>query len=255
MIDTLGFKNEDRVVIINADDFGLTNASNEAIKKLFQNGAITSSSLMVPCKAAYDAALFCVHDKKSNVGVHLTLTSSENDRHTPVFQDFVLDSLVAEDGCFHSDSRTVEQFAKPEQVMLELRAQIETALGWGVDITHLDSHAGSVLGLFTGRDFLDIVFDLCEQFRLPFHLPKGIVNQPFLRQKQKKSFKKIIASAESRGILLIDDQCGLSYHLSDREEPDCRHWAGSHSDRHPSRHRQRRIDLANAAFFEKRNGI
>lgn len=33
---------------------------------------------------------------------------------------------------------------------------------FGINPTHLDSHAGSIRGISTGRDFLEITFDLCE---------------------------------------------------------------------------------------------
>ncbi|MGM0882327.1 MAG: polysaccharide deacetylase family protein [Bacillota bacterium] len=213
MIEQLGFQAKDRVIIINADDFGINHASNQAIMKLFHSRSITSASLMVPCAAMQDAALFCKRNNQADIGIHLTLTSTENDRCKPVFQGYRLDSLVTEDGYFHADPLLVEQLAKPEQVKLELQAQIEMALALGVDVTHLDSHAGSVMGIYTGRDFLEIVFDLCEQFQLPFNLPKEIVNQPFFSKDQKKRFANSISLAESRGIPLIDDQCGLSYHL------------------------------------------
>jgi predicted glycoside hydrolase/deacetylase ChbG (UPF0249 family) len=213
MIEQLGFHSSDRVVIINADDFGISHASNQAIMKLFLNQCITSSSLMMPCIAAHDAALFCIQNKQADAGIHLTLTSSENYRYKPVFQEFLLDSLVTKDGYFHTDTLLVEQNAKPEQIKLELQAQIEMALALGVDVTHLDSHAGSVMGIYTGRDFLEIVYDLCKQFRLPFNLPREIVNQPFFTGAQKRMFADRITSAESRGIQLIDDQCGLSYDL------------------------------------------
>lgn len=211
MLEQLGFSPMDRVVIVNADDFGISYASNQAIMDLFKNECITSASLMMPCAAANEAAIWCEHNKIANAGIHLTLTSSENYRYKPVFQAFVLDSLVNEEGYFHTDSKLLEQYASPEQVQLELRAQIELALELGVDVTHLDSHAGSVMGLNTGRDFLEIVFELCEEFRLPFNLPREIVNQSFLTEVHRKRFANRIHSAEHRGILLINDQFGLSY--------------------------------------------
>ncbi|OKP93893.1 hypothetical protein A3848_02330 [Paenibacillus sp. P32E] len=78
MIQGLGFSPTDRVVIINADDLGVTRSTNQAIIQMFQNNSITSTSIMVPADAAHDAALQCTKEKAMNVGIHITLTSHNN---------------------------------------------------------------------------------------------------------------------------------------------------------------------------------
>ncbi|XEC93724.1 ChbG/HpnK family deacetylase [Paenibacillus tarimensis] len=135
---------------------------------------------MTTCEAANEAAALCRHMPSSHIGIHLTLTSSENLRIKPVYQKHSLDSLVTKDGYFPRDISQLEQHADPEQVRLELKAQINKALAMGIDPTHLDSHGGSVFGLAAGCDFLEVVLDLCEQYRLPFHLPRRIVEHFFL---------------------------------------------------------------------------
>lgn len=212
----LQYPTEERYLIINADDFGMTQASNEAIMRLFRKGAITSASLMMPCRAAKEAALFGKEHPEASVGIHLTLTSSEHMAYSPVYRQSPLRSLTTEDENFPHDGARVETYAEPEQVKLELEAQIQAAIKSGVDPTHLDSHGGSILGLHTGRDFLEIVFDLCEKYGLPFNLPKQIVRHPFFSASQKALFQQRIDSAAARGIVLIDAMCGLPYDM----EPD-----------------------------------
>jgi predicted glycoside hydrolase/deacetylase ChbG (UPF0249 family) len=56
--------------------------------------------------------------------------------------------------------------AKPEEVRRELRAQIERALAAGIDVTHLDSHMGTVFA----RPFIEIYVELAREFRLPAFL-------------------------------------------------------------------------------------
>ncbi len=56
--EKLGFKATDRLIIINADDLGMSNAANEAIMQMYLNSSITSSSIMMPCSAAIEAAYF-----------------------------------------------------------------------------------------------------------------------------------------------------------------------------------------------------
>lgn len=217
MIEKLGFSSNDRLIIINADDFGLSSSANEAITDMHLNHAITSSSIMMTCKGAQKAAAFCKNNNQANVGIHLTLSCSENYRYSPVFQRYSLDSLIMKDGCFPKELAFIEKNANINQVRLELEAQIESAYAMGVDPTHLDSHDGSLLGLAIGRDFLEVAFDLCEKYELPFLLPNKIIDQPFLNRNQKDLFKERIESANKRGILLIDDLCALPYHLDEAE--------------------------------------
>ncbi|WP_162463344.1 polysaccharide deacetylase family protein [Paenibacillus psychroresistens] len=217
MNEQLGFKATDRLVIINADDFGMSTSSNKAIINMHLNAAITSSSVMMPCSAAIEAVSFCKDNDQAHVGIHLTLTCSENYRYKPVFQHHSLDSLIMEDGCFPKDLVTLETSADSSDIELELNAQIELAYSLGIKPTHLDSHDGSLLGLATGRDFLEIAFDLCERYELPFLLPRKITEQSFFTQNQKDLFIKRIESADKRGILLIDDICALPYHLEGNE--------------------------------------
>lgn len=210
----------DRLVIINADDLGITRSTNQAIMNLFKNNQITSASIMMPCSAAQEAAELSKEISSANIGIHLTLTSAGNHYFKPVFRGGDLKSLITDEGFFPHDASEIEKNADPEEVRIELKAQIETAISYGIDPTHLDSHAGCIMGLHHGRDFLEIVFDLCEEFELPFNLPLRILEQPFFGDHQKEVFAKRIESAKRRGIFLIDDLTGIPYHLQDNEEYD-----------------------------------
>ena len=218
MNEELGFCTNDRLFIINADDLGIAHSTNQAIFELFQKNSITSASIMIPCPEAKEAVKLCKQNNSANVGIHLTLTSVGNQFYKPVYQERILNSLITKQGFFPHDVLEIEQNADPEEVRIELDAQIQTAISLGIDPTHLDSHAGSIMGLNHGRDFLEIVFDLCEKFELPFNLPLRILEQPFFSSSQKELFAKRIESAKRRGILLIDDLSGLSFHLHDGEE-------------------------------------
>lgn len=218
MLEQLGYQSGDRLLIINADDCGITSGSNRAIIDLLEQGGITSTSIMMPCSVASEAAQTCVRKQINHVGVHLTLTSDEFAGYKPVLQPDNRNSLSDGDGYFHRDPSYVERHADPDDVRKELDAQIRLAIAEGLDPTHLDSHAGSVLGLAHGRDFLDVVFDLCERYRLPFNLPLRISEQPFFSNEQKNRFKQRTDEARRRGILLIDDMVGLPYSLDDGEQ-------------------------------------
>ncbi|WP_042219032.1 polysaccharide deacetylase family protein [Paenibacillus borealis] len=211
-----------RYLIITADDFGLCNSMNEAIMELWDTGAITSAMIMMPGPWAKQAADYTVHNREANIGVHLTLTSSfPQYKWGPVTRDGSVQSLITAHGYFWEKSAEVERYAAEEAVRTEVRNQLEAAIRMGIDPTHLDSHEGSLLGLAGGRDFLELTFDLCEEYGLPFKLPRNIVNQPFLTPQMRELFQKRIDSADRRGITLIDDLIILPYEYEDGEEyPD-----------------------------------
>lgn len=207
----LGFSSTDRLLIINADDLGITHGTNEAIVSLFEQKAITSTSIMFPCPAAREALELSNQNIQDHIGIHLTLTSGEHHFYSPVFQERPLRSLINEDGKFHNDILYIENNADDEEVRIELEAQIQSAIKLGIDPTHLDSHGGSIMGLYAGNDFLEITFNLCEKYRLPFNLPTRIIEQPFFNKKQKEIFQIRINSGRKRGILFIDDVISLPY--------------------------------------------
>ncbi|WP_339222798.1 ChbG/HpnK family deacetylase [Paenibacillus sp. FSL H8-0332] len=114
MISKLGFSSDDRLLIINADDFGITKGTNEAIVSLFEQQAITSTSIMFPCPAAREALELSNQKVLDNIGIHLTLTSDENHSYSPVFQERPLKSLINKDGNFHNDISYIEKNADDE---------------------------------------------------------------------------------------------------------------------------------------------
>lgn len=166
---------------------------------------------MLPCSYSAEAIQLCRAHDIADVGVHLTLTSGEMQKYTPVYQKRNLHSLVTDDGYFYQRAADLERNADPNEVRLELEAQIEELIQLGIDPTHLDSHGGSIMGLFAGRDFLEETLDLCLKYRLPSNLPTRIVEQPNFSDEQIKMFKRRIFQAKERKIALIDDIIMLPY--------------------------------------------
>lgn len=191
---------------------------NAAIMELWRDQVITSSMIMIPGPWLKQAADYAVHNHEANIGVHLTLTSSFLQyKWKPVTGGTGVESLITAEGYFWGTPAEVELYASEEAVRTECRSQIEAAIRLGIDPTHLDSHEGSLLGLAGGRDFLELAFDLCEEYQLPFKLPRKIVDQPF--------YPRICVSCSGRGlprrtgeIPLIDDLLILPYEQNDGEE-------------------------------------
>lgn len=173
--ELLGYCSEARLLIVNADDFGMCRAENAATQELLVDGYITSATVMVPCPWFVEVAQFCKAHPELDVGIHLTLTAEwKNYKWGSVVSSNLVKSLLTPNGYFPDDVSWVESHAQPDDVERELRAQIDRAIQFGIRPTHIDNHMGSVYGLVTGRHFLDVIFKLSAEYQLPFRLPRQL---------------------------------------------------------------------------------
>ncbi|HEY1878987.1 MAG TPA: ChbG/HpnK family deacetylase [Caulobacteraceae bacterium] len=186
--ERLGHAPDARLAIVNCDDFGSSHAANLAILRALTQGVATSATLMVPCPWAREAARMATgHD----VGVHLTLTAEYPGYRWRSLTGAV--SLHDDDGFLPATAAEAIARAQPEDVRGECRAQIDQALAWGVDVTHLDSHMGVVQ--IDARLF-EIYLDLAVEYRLPLRM-FGARTDRFLGFSGK-------ARTAGRGVLFAD---------------------------------------------------
>lgn len=217
----MGYAPEDKLLIINADDYGMCHSMNDAAQQLLLAGAISSATLMVPCAWAKEGAAFAKAYPGLDIGVHLTFTSEwEHYKWGPVTRNTEVGSLITDDGFFPEDCLTFELNADDEQIRTEIRNQIEQAIAWGVDPSHLDIHMGSLYGLATGRDFLEIVLEACEHYGLPLRLPRGFTAMAELPQVLKDMASARIKLAEEKGIMILDDLLTHPFHYTPGETYD-----------------------------------
>jgi predicted glycoside hydrolase/deacetylase ChbG (UPF0249 family) len=162
LAERLGFHADDRLLIVNCDDLGSSQAANAGVYDALRNGTATSASLMVPCPWARGAA---ADYRGEDIGVHLTLNAEwDLYRWGPITQ---APSLLDGDGGFPRTITDVFEHADLDEVRRECRAQVERAILWGFDISHVDSHMGT---LQLRPEFFDIYLDLADEFRLPMRL-------------------------------------------------------------------------------------
>ena len=145
-LQKLGYSNTDRLVIIHTDDIGMCHASVQAFKDLWTFGTISSGAVMVPCPWFPSVAQMCRENPAIDMGVHATLNSEwESFRWGPVSTREASTGLLDEAGYFHQWHQAVYDNAKPEAVEKEVNAQVERALSAGIDVTHIDSHMGTIM--------------------------------------------------------------------------------------------------------------
>lgn len=139
----LGYPDDARLLIINADDLGMCHAVNAAIFRTLKEGVVRSTTLMVPCPWALHAMQWLHENPALTFGVHLTLVCEPASyRWGSVAPKDQVPSLLDESGYFFSYDRIPELMgqAKIDEVELEFRAQIETVLNAQLKPTHLDWH-------------------------------------------------------------------------------------------------------------------
>ena len=170
LAERLGHPPDARLVIISCDDLGSCHAANEGVLSALHHGVATCASLMVPAPWARDAAQRCL--PTDDIGVHLTLNCEyESYRFGPITH---APSLLSGEGGFPREVDDLWNHADTAEVLRECRAQIERAIAWGIDVTHLAPH----LSVITLRpEFFDIYLELAVEFRLPIRLPSTITTE------------------------------------------------------------------------------
>lgn len=145
LAERLGYDAMDKLLIVNGDDAGMCHSANLATIESLEKGHMSSASIMVPCPWFPEIAAYARANPEKSFGVHLCHTSEWSKyRWGPVAPREQVPGLVDSEGYFWSDIEAVYAHATPEQALIESRAQIHRALAAGVDVTHLDSHMGTM---------------------------------------------------------------------------------------------------------------
>ncbi|GIW39449.1 MAG: carbohydrate deacetylase [Candidatus Binatia bacterium] len=207
--EKLGFSADDRVVVVHVDDIGLCPDANEGALAALR-GAATCGSVMVPCPAFEAIAETARREPGLDLGIHLTLNCEyESVRWGPLTKD--TPGLRSPDGAMWRTVAETVEHADPPEVERELRAQIERALGAGIDVTHLDSHMGTVLH----PKFVDVYVRLGRHYRLPLFLPR--VDRKALAarglEEAAEFYGRLVEDLEAEGFPVFDgfDADSLSF--------------------------------------------
>src|SRR5438270_4721162 len=162
LAERLGHPADARLVIVNCDDLGACHATNVGCFEALRDGIATSATLMVPSPWSREAA---ARYRGEDVGVHLTLNAEwDLYRWGPVTQ---APSLLDGDGGFPRTLQELWDHADLDETRRECRTQVERAILWGFDVSHLDSHLAA---LQQRPEFFDVYLELAVDFGLPIRL-------------------------------------------------------------------------------------
>ena len=165
LAEMLGHPADARLIIVSADRMGTTHSSTAGCYRAIREGAATTGTVVMPGVWSRHAAELY---RGEDLGVNLTL-NSELDwfRWGPLTN---APSLLDGDGGFPRTLRDLWDHADLDEVRRECRAQLERAVLWGFDVTHLTTHMGAMQ---QRPEFFDVLLNLAVAFDLPVRLESG----------------------------------------------------------------------------------
>ncbi len=179
----LGYPADAKLLIIHADDIGVSHSADQASFEALKRGAVTCGSIMVPCPWFPEVVSWAKQNPEADLGIHFTLTAEWTGyRWGPLAPRDQVASLLDPSGYLWLQAAPVAK-AKPEEVEKEMRAQVEMALRSGIPISHFDSHMGTV---FTAPMF-PIYVKLAREYHVPFFCPRVPGMPPFMADVLKEN--------------------------------------------------------------------
>ncbi|HYM00518.1 MAG TPA: polysaccharide deacetylase family protein, partial [Blastocatellia bacterium] len=193
LLNKLGFDPTDRVMVINADDIGMCQATIPAFADLIDAGLVSSGSVMVPCPWFPESARFCRANGSIDIGVHLTLTSEWNGyRWGPISTHNPACGLIDDEGYFYRN-QSMWEHPQPAVIRREMSAQIDRAQSAGIELTHMNNHMFAILDTRLVGEYVGLGF---EQ-----RLPVLMVRQP---QWVEILSERAISEWEEQGLPVFD---------------------------------------------------
>lgn len=188
-------------IIINADDFGTSHSTDEAIIQTFSSGALSSTTIAAN-GATFESACQQAHDEQllNRVGIHINLTDglplTDDIRNCPRFCDAA--------GLFLPKKITLARLLYPmhadEKKALadEVRAQIHRCRQHGLPLTHADSHNHVHTEIMIGT----IIMDVLKEEGIPYlRLTRNIGdNMSVAKKAYKLLFNGILSAKGLRGV-------------------------------------------------------
>ena len=171
--EKLGYSKDTKLLIIHADDIGVSHSENRATILAMEKGSVNSGSILVPCPWFPEIADYAKAHPEMDFGLHLALTSEwKFYKWGPVAGAQAVPGLVDVNRFLYPDWDGVRNHASAEEVEKELRAQITTAQKYGINITHLDSH---MMALFLKPEYIEAYQKVGKEFKLPILMTREFI--------------------------------------------------------------------------------
>ncbi|BDR55465.1 ChbG/HpnK family deacetylase [Xylocopilactobacillus apis] len=158
-------------IIVNADDFGMSEAFNYGVIKAFREGIVSSTSIMINQEAASHGISLLKEAPDLYVGLHVNLTTGN-----PVSDPKEIPSLVKPDGSFigSKDFKTHKKLFSYKDALKETKAQINRFREmFGFYPTHIEPHSAM------DDNSAQALIDCAKEYKIHTAVPlKGEYVQP-----------------------------------------------------------------------------
>lgn len=182
----------EKLLIINADDFGFSENINDGIIKCFTDGILTSTTLAANMPYAEDAAKKAKDHQGLGIGIHLNVV-----RGKPLSPPGKISGIINSNCEFFLTHKKISALCLIndksilEQIETEYIAQIEKALELEIKPTHIDSerHHAAWPALFK------LTLKIAEKYNIP---AIRTTNEPYWTNAPKRSLPNLIKSVGLR---------------------------------------------------------
>ena len=169
LAEKLGYSEDDKLLVIHADDLGLEESVNLTSFESLKKNSVTSASVIMNTEKIDEVANFSKLNPTLDLGVHLTVTSEwKIHKWGGILNDKDIPSMLNNNNHFYWNKRKFTKFSDLEEVRNELQAQIDLAISMGIKVSHIDSHEGA---LFFDPDIFKMYLDLAEKNNLLAFVP------------------------------------------------------------------------------------
>jgi predicted glycoside hydrolase/deacetylase ChbG (UPF0249 family) len=176
LAEQLGYPKNAKLLIVHGDDMAVAHSVDVATTKALEAGSVNSASIMVPCPWFSEVAAYARAHPDADLGLHLVLTSEWSTyRWGPTAPKDKVPSLLAHDGYLYPTEDEAAKHIDPKEAEVEIRAQVQRALAFGIRPTHLDSHMGT---LTQTRSLLEAYLRVGHDYNLPLRLTRETGDRP-----------------------------------------------------------------------------
>lgn len=175
----LGYASDAKLLIVHADDIGEWHAVNAATVQAFESGLVNSGSMMVPCPWFPEIAAWAKDHPAADLGLHLTVTSERSAyRWGPVASRERVPTLLDGQGYLRKIQVEAVAAIDAREAEVELRAQVDRALSFGLTPTHLDSHQAV---LYQRPDLFEALVRVSRSYGIPLGMARNhLAEHPFM---------------------------------------------------------------------------
>ncbi len=204
LLKKLGYLDTDRLVIMHVDDLGMTYAGLQAFQELWDFGTISSGAVMAPCPWFPAIAEMCRLNSEVDIGIHATLNSEwDSYRWAPLSTLDRASGLLDAEGYFPRTSEAVQEKAPADAVAAEINRQVNRALAAGIDVTHIDTHMGTVLH----PNFVQPYLEAGMSRQIPNMLPRATArgfHMIGIDDSALSGYAPILNQLEAQGVPMLD---------------------------------------------------